>query len=245
MEEESRAAEGIFSNEVCMDPTIRKQITRARGFCNAHSYLLFELSTKPGFLDGSALALYMEGVLEDVLKELERHRPQATKKKGRGGKMSALGRKLSSKSSTALAKGVAESIRSKGTCYICDLLENMDRIHISTLVRMLGDGDFREEFRKSHGLCLPHLVLALLAVPEQGLRDAEEIVGALVSSEVALLRRVHSLLSERLRKMSWDARDEPIGEERDANRLALRTIAGAQGLYASRDRTAPRGVAER
>jgi hypothetical protein len=245
MEEESRVTEDMLSNEVCMDPTIRKQVTRARGFCNAHSYLLFELSTEPSSLDGSALALYLESVFEDILRELERHRHQATEKKGRGGKMSALGRRLSSKSSAALAKGVAESIRSKGTCYICDSLENADLIHVSTLVRMLRDGDFREEFRGSHGLCLPHLISALLVVSEQGPKDAEEIVSALVSSEVALFRRLHRLLSERLRKMSWDARNEPIGEERDANRLALRTIAGAQGLYGSRNRTTSRGVAER
>jgi hypothetical protein len=58
------------------------------------------------------------------------------------------------------------------------------------------------------------------------------VAQALLGSETKRFQLIENLLSEFIRKQSWDFRNEPAGPEVNANLLALNLLVGAKGLYA-------------
>jgi hypothetical protein len=96
---------------------------------------------------------------------------------------------------------------------------------------MLDNEEFREEFNSSKGLCLPHFISAMQMVCMSKLKNPIYIAQALIDVEMKHLQLIEHLLSEFIRKQSWDFRNEPAGPEVNANFLALNLLVGAKGLY--------------
>jgi len=229
LESESRHLEYLLTNEVTMDPVFKEKILAAKGFCNRHMHLLYETAHRVGTEDGLGYALYMRSIVEEVcqeLKSLPLHKIQNSANKG----IILRGRRRR-QAITLLAKKADDAYRGKSPCPVCEFLWSFDQIHLQTLLQMLGDKDFLEEFKSSRVLCLPHFISALRMAGRSNLKNAGEVTRALIELEVGLLERLEKLLSEFIRRHDWRFRDEPRGPEVKANSLTLNILAGVEGLY--------------
>lgn len=114
---------------------------------------------------------------------------------------------------------------------ICEYLWLMDQIYLHTFAQMLDDEDFRKDFSSSKGLCIPHFVSAIQMTRVMKLKNPIYIIQTLLYIEVKQFQLIENLLSEFIRKQSWNFRSEPAGPEIKANFLALNSLVGAKGFY--------------
>jgi len=225
---EERYLKHILTNEVVMDPAFREKLVAARGFCNRHAHMLYRAIHEGDVEDGLGYALYMKDIIEKVIEQLyplcinlsNNYRPSK-------GKMLFHGRKRNIITLNNVIKRKTRVQR----CPICEHLWSINHIYLHTFVQMLDDEDFRIEFSSSKGLCLPHFVSAMQMVCISKLKNPIYVAQALIDAEMKLLQLVEHLLSEFIRKQSWDFRNEPAEQEVNANVLALNLLFGAEGVH--------------
>jgi hypothetical protein len=229
LKSERRHLEYLLTNEVTMDPGFREKVLSAKGFCNRHIYMLYETAHGVSTEDGLGFALYVQAVVEEIFHELNSlrlHNIENTVNKSVI--MRWRGRR---KGITLMAKEASKAYYGKRCCPVCESLWSLDQIRLHTLIQMLDDKDFREGFKSSRGLCLPHFAAALRTVSRGDLKNPGEVAHTLIELEVGILGQLKELLSEFIRKHDWKFRDEPRGPEIKANSLALNILAGVEGLY--------------
>jgi hypothetical protein len=214
-----------------MDPAFREKVVAARGFCNRHAHLLYKATRESGVGDGLGYALYIKDVIKEITEQLAPlYTNLSNDSKPSKSKMMFRRRKRTSVISVAGARAVKHMAQGQ-KCPICEHLSSMDQIYLHTLVQMLDDEDFRIEFKSSKGLCLPHFVSAMQMVCINKLKNPIYVAQALIDAETKCLQLVEHLLSEFIRKQSWDFRNEPSGQEVNANVLALNLLFGAEGVH--------------
>jgi hypothetical protein len=229
--DENSYMEYLLTDEVVMDPWFREKVVLARGFCNHHMHLLYSTARKPGVLDGGSFALYMRSVVESVedLESLSHKSLGALAKRRNFGIVTE--RRTHRKLLLKLQKTLTHAIKGEQACPACESLWASDTRHLGTLVKMLYDKDFREEYRSSNALCLPHFLSAIRMVGMGKDKESISVAGTLIEVEQVRLHLIAHYLSEFIRKRSWDARNEPHGSEVNANNIALEFLVGAAGLY--------------
>jgi hypothetical protein len=133
---------------------------------------------------------------------------------------------------TAVIRKLEETISGDEMCPVCAELLESDRARISSLLEMLESKDFAELYGKSGAMCMPHFVSAMQLVPKSPLKNLEGAWSLLVKTELASLESVDHLLNERMKKYSWDFRHEGMSpDEASAQKIAMLSIAGVEGLY--------------
>lgn len=110
-------------------------------------------------------------------------------------------------------------------------LLSSDRIYLETFIEILDENKFEREFKSFRGLCLPHFMSSIRMMDQIKVKHPSDIAKKLVEVEKDRLRLLFSYLSEFIRKRKWDYRNEPAGAEVDANPIALKMLAGVEGLY--------------
>lgn len=227
--DEEREIGHLLSNEVVMDPGFRDKVLLAKGFCSYHSHKLFKAIYTDFREDSLGLALYFQGIADAVLDELVTISSYTRETPKRGGTTSRIRKRRLDFSN--LSSGVSKAIQGKQACPACQSLEASDRAHLNTLLRMLDDEDFRGDFRSSLGLCLPHFASAFSLLSQTSLANSGEVALALMGTEISHLQSVGQLLSEFIKKQSYEFLNEPRGEEVKANSIALNTLTGVEGRY--------------
>lgn len=127
----------VLSYEGVNDPGIRAELRRARGFCHGHAWQFAN-----EVHDGLGTAIIYRDVLGALLPLL---RPGSPATPHRGGRAGALERRL----------------LPQAECPACRTLAGASRRYLDTLLSHLSDADVRRRYRSSHGLCRPHLAMAL------------------------------------------------------------------------------------
>lgn len=229
LKSERRYLEYLLTNEVTMDPGFRERILSAKGFCNRHMHLLYKTAQGVGTEDGLGYGLYLQSIVGEVSQELESLPLQINGRAARKG-ITIWGRKRK-QAITQLAKEVSKVYQGKRCCPVCEFLWSSDQMNLHTLLQMLDEKDFREAFKSSGVLCLPHFVSAIEMVSRSDLKNPAEVARSLIDLEVGLLERLGKLLSEFIRKQDWEFREEPQGPEVKAYSLALGILVGVEGLY--------------
>ncbi len=106
-------------------------------------------------------------------------------------------------------------------CRVCQIGRETEASYVNGLGKACVDEEFRERYRASVGLCLPHLRAVLEATNDQPTRIF------LIETAEAKLETLAHQLSEYLRKQIWDYRDEPkIAEEQSAWLRAVEFFVG-------------------
>jgi hypothetical protein len=224
---EERYLKHVLTNEVVMDSGFREKLIAARGFCNRHAHMLYRAIYGGDVHDGLGYALYMKDIVEKVLEDLHLLSTiLPSYPKPRRGIVLPRSRKRR----IATLREAVEPKTRRQQCPICEHLWSMNQIYLHTLVQMLDDEEFREEFSSSKELCLPHLLSAIQILYTGNLKNPASIAQALINSEIKHLQSIQHLLSEFIRKQSWEFRDEPHGPEVNANHLALHFLFGSEGL---------------
>ena len=224
---EERFVKQVLTNEVVMNNKFREKVVAARGFCNRHAHMLYRAIHEVDVEDGLGLALYIKDIIEKIIEQLS---PLYTNlsNDSKPSKGILFRRK---KSSVVALNDVIKRKTQRQQCPLCEHLWSMNQIYLHTLVQMLDDEDFRKEFNLSKGLCLPHFVSAMQMVCISKLKNPIYVAQTLIDTEMKRLQLIEHLLSEFIRKQSWDFRNEPAGQEVNANSLALNLLFGVEGLH--------------
>jgi len=117
-----------------------------------------------------------------------------------------------------------EVVTPRGECRACRDCRSAEETFAWAFTRSLSsgesDGVFRDLFRKSGGLCLPHFRLALLRVEDESARDL------LVEVQRQKMGHLLAELAEYLRKHDYRYAHEPYGLEADAWIRAIALFTG-------------------
>lgn len=232
---ERSLVERAEANEVTMDPDFRSKVVASSGFCNRHMHLLFEVSFSGHTENGLAYALYSNDVVAGLERSLrsiyaDNHITHPPTSDGFLAK-----RPTSRDQAKQVSSKVSAALRGSASCPICEILVESEQRVIRTFLSMLADDEFAGLYSKSAGICFPHFASSLGLLTREK-KESESVVPLLYRKQLMTLASVRNLLEGRIRKYSWEHRDEVISpEEADAQRAALGMIAGTEGLYC-RDR---------
>jgi len=205
------------------DKAMMERVLGTSGFCNRHTHTLREdvLSSDDDF-SYAPFARTVLGKLEEdlgrVLVSLK-ERPAGKEVKGE----------------EPLAETIAQlekSIGGTAVCPVCAELLESDKGRVAGLLQLLESKELAETYTKSEALCMPHFVSVIQTLARASVQDAERTWGLLVRTQLASFEATDHLLNERMKKYSWDYRNEGITpEEAGAQKRAMLAIAGAEGLY--------------
>jgi len=205
-----------------------KRILKASGFCNRHTHAVHKTGSTADGDNGlgcpacarAVVRKFADG-LAPILTNLQtaKGRPEP----GRG------------KGEEALAASIRELeriISGDAMCPVCQGLLESDMGRIATLLRMLDGKEFAELYGKSGAMCMPHFVSAMKQILGAPLKDVAGVWNLLMRTEITNLESIDRLLNQRMKKYSWDYRNEGLSQdEANAQRTAMLTIAGVEGLY--------------
>ena len=184
----------------------RTEIREARGFCSAHGTLLNGV----GYMLGNAIL--QQDVLNDVLREISKALPRSAALRGKVGWGLMRG-----------ANAVANALKPKRECVLCEYERDRETIDLRALVNDLHEPEMRAAFEKSSGLCLTHFRVAL------GLSDIKsENLPVLIEIETAILSKLKAEVDEFLHKSnaSFGFTQADMGNEADAPLRALKIVSG-------------------
>jgi hypothetical protein len=240
---ETRLMEHLLSNEVVMDSEFRERVLAAKGFCNYHMHLLYKTAYGGYTENGLGYALYMLDIVKRFVEQVgsinlaSQPRPEISKSSIKRGKRRR-------KAFSVLCDAMEQAVRGEQPCPACESLWSSDEINLHTLVQMLEDKNFREDFKSSKGLCLLHTISAIRMIGQSKLKDPENATQILIEASMSRLRLAEHYLSEFIRKKNWKFRNEPLGPEVNADAMVLNLIAGVNGLYHPGYKTFPQCKSE-
>lgn len=192
------------------DPAIRAQFEASQGFCNLHAHQWLE----------EAFVLGTAQMFRDVIRSVERDlKGQAKRDGGLAGRMTSLlgGRQDGHAGGSTLAQPTRP-------CPACVVLVETETRLIRTLLKGLGEAQFRDAYAASDGLCLPHLRTALAGASRQDVFEA--LKARAMTTQATLLAH----LDETIRKHDYRFQHEPAADEKGSPERAVAWVAGASGI---------------
>lgn len=166
--------------EFVNDDRTRERLRATKGFCREHAWALQKMGDPLGH------SILYADLIDSFLIHLG--------KKGLIGKHN----------SAAFVSGKEDH------CLACREEKEMEQRYIFGLLRALNDGEFREQYRSSAGLCLTHYQLAERQATDGDLR------ATLREVQIDCLTKLSAELKEFIRKSDYRNVGEPPGQERDA-----------------------------
>ncbi len=205
-----------FIREGKSDAVVFADLVRSLGLCQRHAWMVVEI--EPAALgDGMSTATLYYDLLQHLLGEMDGTLPlpaprRRSRLRRRGGPVANSCARL------------REIVTPRGECLACRDCRSAEETFAWALTRSLSseepDGAFRDLFRRSAGLCLPHFRLALLRVEDQSARDL------LVDVQLEKMGCLLAELAEYLRKHDYRYAHEPYGSEADAWIRAAALLTG-------------------
>jgi len=195
-------------------------------------HLLYKTAYRGHTEDDGGYALYMQEVVEKIIESLASLAPDNISNLRESNNSNVIVRRRRQRQAFTLINSRLErAVQGKTPCPACKSLWSSDEIHLHTLVQMLDDKDFREEFKSSKGLCIPHFISAIRMAGQSKLKNPVDVACTLIEVEIKHFQLVKHYLLEFIRKRSWDFRNEPAGPEINANTMVLNLLVGAEALY--------------
>jgi len=180
----------------------RGEVRAARGFCALHTEHVLHVGR-------SALGVSL--VAADIIKTLREILPNARPNAA----SNALSRLRSSLGGT---NAQANLLRPQQPCPICTYLAELGAIYIAALIDDVATAQGQAAYKRSVGLCLPHLAAAV--------QRGSEGITAVLEHQAQTWEQLEGELNEFIRKSDYQYSGEPMESERDAWRRALRLLAG-------------------
>jgi hypothetical protein len=198
-----------------------ERVLAASGFCNRHTHAIHVASSTQDGDDARGCLTCARLILKKFEENLV---PLLTSVKGARG---TRGEPLA-----AAIRQLEGTISGDAMCPVCVELLESDKARIAGLLQKLESKDFAEVYSKSRAMCMPHFVSAMQLVPASARKSLEGVWSLLMRTELSSLEWVDQLLNERMKKYSWDYRNESMSpDEADAQKIAMLAISGVEGLY--------------
>ncbi len=199
-----------------MEPDFRENSNK-KGFCNRHFSMLFDMQSK------LPLALILDTHLEEVRKELDKLSKDA---KSLGAAKGGLFKKTGADTfAAAVTERIGEIERG---CVVCDKINyTMERYADVLLYMWANDGEFKEKFDKSKGVCLKHMRM-IAGMAEKSLKDAQaaQFLSALFEKQSAELSRIQDDIHKFTLKFDYRNKDMEWGTAQDAPIRVIEKITG-------------------
>lgn len=213
-DEEIRYIETLLSNEMVMDPGVRNEIVRSRGFCNRHMHEIVKVAETPGRTeDGVGFVMFMTDAVEMLDKDLDEDLALIDE---------------SQTTENVLRKLSRRSLDRRASCPVCSWISRIHRIHCEPFFELLHNEEYRVWYETGPGLCMPHFQFVLQ------IADFTEVARSSLKTvflaQKRKMREVLGLCNEYIRKSRWNSRNEPRGAEATVKDLILIKIAGLEGL---------------
>jgi len=209
---QQRAAERYLDAllwESVNDPSLRREVSAARGFCRSHAWLL----VRPGAALSAAI-LYKDVVLgaSRALQAAASHRPSLWQR---------LRTRL--RRPNMPEDPVVQALAAQRICPACTNAREIEQHLCATVETAIQRSDeFLLRYRSSSGLCLDHFSTLTAALQPSRLRQP------LWEAQSAVWQRLDAELAEFIRKNDHRFRGEPFGVERDAWERAIALTSGPQ-----------------
>lgn len=206
-----------------MEPDVRVKVND-RGFCRKHHAMLFSMSNRLGH------ALMLESHTIEIREKLAKISDKLEKNAALL-KNAGIGDKLSGKTKAAtdeILKQAQAVNEMADSCLMCDTIrENMNR-YLHTFFHLYqNDGDFRNRFEKSKGLCLPHLGQLLeAATQELNARDLGSFITTLTRMEKENMDRIQEDISWFIKKFDYRYENESWKNSKDAVERTVNKVRG-------------------
>jgi len=235
--EESSLTEGIRRDDLSADPKLKERLLVSSGFCDRHTHAIHKATTSANVEVGLGCPECAKTVLNKFEETLE---PLLASLQSGYGQMKA-GSEKEEDLLTSTISALERSIRGGAICPVCEKLLESDKARVASLLQLLENHDFAETYAKSDAMCMPHFVTAMQMLAGSSSKGQEAAWKLLAKTELARLASVDNLLNERMKKYSWDYRDEGITpEEAGAQKTGMAVLVGAEGLYGRQRKTSLR-----
>ena len=230
------------------DGGIRAMLVRSLGFCHTHSWQLQETEQKQ-WNDGLGTGIIYEDLTERALTGIKAYAQEVSRSPAR--RLAPRWRKWLRRLLPGQANGARNTAPSddflpaglvpRGPCRVCELGDKTEATYLNWLRRSLADDDFRQAYRDSDGLCLPHLRQAVILARDEN-PDALVTLTEIAEEKT---RRLARALSEYVRKHNWQFQNETMwpAEQISWQRAVAffagekRSHAGQRSLSSEKSRT--------
>ncbi len=196
--------------EYVNEPDTHAVFRAARGLCNEHAW---QLTGHKGYV--VSMAILYRAALDEVLKTIANVPARPASKAGMG---RLLGGNAPGDSE------LANALEPAASCPVCKMLAETERRYLQAFVGYLSDESFVDAFRRSEGVCLPHLRAIL-----RHIHDPADL-GSFLDVQRAIWERLHGELGTFIDQHDHKKRGV-IGSERDSHVRAIRGLAGERGIF--------------
>ena len=179
---------------VSSEQDARRAFSAARGFCRVHTWQFERLASPQGMSEGYA------PLIESAMAQL---------------------RPLIGRAPEEGAAAVDALLPTSESCPACRLLRQIGSAQMARFMALIATSEGQESYRRSQGLCLPHLKAALLSSPSQ------EVADFLLGEQANRLTEISEDMHNYLLKRDALRRGLLNDNEEDAWRRALLQLAGA------------------
>lgn len=205
------------------DGDTRARFVTALGFCREHAWQLVE-TERDKFGGGLGTGILYEDLTHRArqgLADLRQREELVARVNWLEHVRQALSRRLGHRVLYRSKMRFPQSLVAQVECRVCQIGRETESSYVEALGKACADEEFRERYRASVGLCLPHLRAVIEATHHPPTRVF------LIETAEAKLETLAHQLSEYLRKQIWDYRDEPkIAEEQSAWMRAVEFFVG-------------------
>lgn len=192
-------------------PETHEKFRAGRGLCNSHAWQMAE-SFKGALLN---IGQYYRGTIANLLRDLDVVSPAASARSG-------LSRLLGGSGNPSSA--LADRLEPTGPCVACLIRVTSEQMLTRTVGEQAGDQRLVDAYRGSDGLCLPHFRAALRHASPANQRVLVNLQREVWEALLADLDQFKEMHDHR-HTGEW------MAEEGDSWLRALRSMAGAQGMF--------------
>jgi hypothetical protein len=196
--------------ERVLDGGTRVGLIKAKGFCNWHAWMSAEIRHSD-----SGIAIIYKQLLDIEIERLSnwiRAEGPPVKKSSRRAYRRILNTLLS-------------SWIKKASCPICEAVREHERMEEGVLLDFIDEEEFSQEFEKSSGICIRHLVRIMETFGEH------PSLPRLIERQLQKYKFLSYELGEYDRKRAYQFSNEPKGSETDSWRRVIEQFVGKREVF--------------
>jgi len=225
-----------YLDELVMDAGAREKIIKSRGFCNYHFYKMLASSINPASSDGLGMALILKSVTEQLFEDVKADLRIGVESPRRSS-FDLRGRFRSSSAPSYL-----RTVSNQENCPACDHVSEIMGIYITEFVQELEeDGEIKELFNKSRGLCIPHYVMTLHIISGLHSKESPHTAKIVIDKQLQVLEGMQNDLSVYIERQDCRFSDTERAGTEKAIGESLTKVVGRRGT----DRTLARVIGAR
>jgi len=196
--------------ERVLDGGTRVDLVKAKGFCNWHAWMSTEIRHSD-----SGIAIIYKQLLDIEIEKLSKW----TRARGPSDT------KLKLKTWKKFLDAILSSWTNKASCPICEAVQEHERFDEGVLLDFIDEEEFSQEFEKSSGICIRHLVRIMETFGEH------PSLPWLIERQLQKYKSLSYELGEYERKLDYRFSKEPKGSEVDSWKRVIEQFAGKREVF--------------